>query len=95
MSHDSHFYADPKFYDDSIMVECDRCDTEYDERDYNSTTCSQCEDYEVEMEKRKMPKYETAQALANALWRLLPEVSDTDAIYDAVAYLEEMAKATA
>ena len=92
MSHDSHFYADPKFYDDSIMVECDRCDTEYDERDYNSTTCSQCEDFEVEMEKRKMRKYETAQALANALWRLLPEVSDTDAIYDAVEYLENIAK---
>jgi hypothetical protein len=45
------------------------------------------------MGKRKMAKYETPQALANALWRLLPEVSDTDAIYDAVLYLEEIAKA--
>jgi hypothetical protein len=39
-----------------------------------------------------MPKYETAQAIANALWQLLPEVSDTDAIYDAVAYIEALDK---
>lgn len=83
--------ADPAFYDDSIWVKCDRCDNEYDERDYNSTTCSQCEDYETEMGKH-VAKYETAQAIANALWRLLPEVSDTDAIYDAVAYLEALDK---
>jgi hypothetical protein len=87
--------GDPATFDDTLWVECDRCDAVYDETEYNSATCSQCEDFEIEMEKRKMPKYETAQALANALWRLLPEVSDTDAIYDAVAYLEEMAKATA
>lgn len=85
--------ADPAFYDDSIWITCDRCPNEYDERDYNSATCSDCETYETDMEKRKMAKYETAQALANALWRLLPEVSDTDAIYDAVLYLEEIAKA--
>jgi hypothetical protein len=84
--------ADPAFYDDSIWITCDRCPNEYDERDYNSATCSDCETYEIDMEKRKMAKYETPQALANALWRLLPEVSDTDAIYDAVAYLEEIAK---
>lgn len=83
--------ADPAFYDDSIWVKCDRCDNEYDERDYNSTTCSQCEDYETEMGKHTM-KYETAQAIANALWKLLPEVSDTDAIYDAVSYLEALDK---
>jgi hypothetical protein len=87
--------ADPAFYDDSIWITCDRCPNEYDERDYNSATCADCETYEIDMEKRKMPKYETPQALANALWRLLPEVSDTDAIYDAVLYLEELAKASA
>jgi hypothetical protein len=85
--------ADPAFYDDSIWVKCDRCDNEYDEREYNSRTCSDCETYETEMEGRKMAKYETPQAIANALWRLVPEVSDTDAIYDAVLYLEEIAKA--
>lgn len=83
--------ADPAFYDDSIWVKCDRCDKEYDEREYRSETCSECEDYEYEMGKH-MPKYETAQALANALWKLLPEVSDTDAIYDAVTYLEALDK---
>lgn len=82
--------ADPAFYDDSIWITCDRCPKEYDERDYNSATCADCETYEIDMGNRKMAKYETPQALANALWRLLPEVSDTDAIYDAVAYLEEM-----
>jgi hypothetical protein len=87
--------ADPAFYDDSIWITCDRCPNEYDERDYNSATCADCETYEIDMEKRKMAKYETPQALANALWRLLPEVSDTDAIYDAVLYLEELAKASA
>lgn len=85
--------ADPAFYDDSIWVKCDRCETVFDEVDYRSETCSECETYETIKEGRKMPKYETPQALANALWRLLPEVSDTDAIYDAVSYLEEMAKA--
>jgi hypothetical protein len=84
--------ADPAFYDDSIWVKCDRCDNEYDERDYNSATCADCETYEIDMGKHKMT-YETPQALANALWRLLPEVSDTDAIYDAVTYLEGIAKA--
>ena len=84
--------ADPAFYDDSIWITCDRCPNEYDEYEYNSTTCSDCETYETEMGKHKM-KYETPQALANAIWRLLPEVSDTDAIYDAVIYLEGIAKA--
>ena len=83
--------ADPAFYDDSIWVKCNKCDNEYDERDYNSETCADCETYQIDMGKH-MPKYETPQAIANALWRLLPEVSDTDAIYDAVLYLESIGK---
>jgi hypothetical protein len=89
---DAYYYADPAFYDDSIWITCDRCPNEYDEAEYNSVTCSDCETYEQDMEGRKMAKYETPQAMANALWRLLPEVSDTDAIYDAVLYLEGIAK---
>lgn len=84
--------GDPFSYDDTVWVTCDRCDNEYDEAEYNSATCADCETYEIDMEGRKMAKYETAQAMANALWRLLPEVSDTDAIYDAVLYLEGIAK---
>lgn len=34
----------------------------------------------------------TAQDLANKLWRLLPEVSDKDAIYKAVELLESLDK---
>ena len=32
----------------------------------------------------------TAQDLANKLWRLLPEVSDKDAIYQAVEFLQDL-----
>lgn len=39
-----------------------------------------------------MAKYSSAQSIANALWKLLPEVSDKEAIYDAVAFLEDIAK---
>ena len=83
--------ADPAFYDDSIWVKCDRCDKDFDETEYRSETCSECETYETDMGKH-VAKYETAQAIANALWKLLPEVSDTDAIYDAVLYLEALDK---
>lgn len=34
----------------------------------------------------------TAQDIANRLWRLVPEVSDTQAIYDAVLFLEALDK---
>jgi Fe2+ or Zn2+ uptake regulation protein len=34
----------------------------------------------------------TAQDLANKLWRLLPEVSDKDTIYQAVEFLQDLDK---
>lgn len=34
---------DPVFFDDSDMVECDKCGREYDYKGYRSLTCSECE----------------------------------------------------
>lgn len=34
---------DPVFFDDSDMVECDKCGREYDYKEYRSLTCSECE----------------------------------------------------
>lgn len=35
--------TDPAFYDDSDMIECDRCGREYDYKEYKSFTCFECE----------------------------------------------------
>jgi hypothetical protein len=35
-------------------------------------------------------EYTNPQSIANALWQLLPEVSNTAAIYAAVEYLENV-----
>lgn len=35
--------SDPAFYDDSDMIECDKCGREYDYEEYRSLTCSECE----------------------------------------------------
>lgn len=35
---------DPFFYDDSDFIECKVCNKEFDHNEYNSLTCSECED---------------------------------------------------
>lgn len=35
--------TDPAFYDDSDMIQCNRCEREYDYKEYKSLTCSECE----------------------------------------------------
>jgi hypothetical protein len=35
--------SDPAFYDDSDMIKCDVCNSEYDYKEYKSFTCSECE----------------------------------------------------
>ena len=35
---------DPWFYDESDFIECKVCKKEFDHNEYNSLTCSQCED---------------------------------------------------
>ena len=35
--------ADPIFYDDSIWIDCNVCGQSFDESEYRSLTCSDCE----------------------------------------------------
>lgn len=42
---------DPVFYDDTWYVECDVCEVEYDRNTYDSSTCEECENKQVEKEK--------------------------------------------
>lgn len=35
--------TDPAFYDDSDIIQCNRCEREYDHNEYRSLTCSECE----------------------------------------------------
>jgi len=39
--------ADPFFYDDSDFIECKVCSKEFDHNEYNSFTCSECEDEQI------------------------------------------------
>ena len=35
--------SDPVFWDDSDYIKCDKCEREYDYKEYRSFTCSECE----------------------------------------------------
>lgn len=44
MGTDTYYGIDPGFYDDSDFIECDKCESLFDHNEYNSFTCSACED---------------------------------------------------
>jgi DNA-directed RNA polymerase subunit RPC12/RpoP len=44
---------DPVFYDESDIVECDKCKAYFDHNQYNSYTCMKCENKIVEQERGK------------------------------------------
>jgi hypothetical protein len=35
--------TDPAFWDDSEMIQCNKCEREYDYKQYRSETCFECE----------------------------------------------------
>ena len=43
MSTDSYYGIDPIFNDDSDYISCDKCEREFDYKEYKSFTCSACE----------------------------------------------------
>ena len=43
---------DPVFYDDSDYVACVECNDWYDYAVYSSLTCSNCEDKQIEQERK-------------------------------------------
>jgi len=44
---------DSWFYDESDFIQCDTCYEWFDRNNYNSDTCSKCEDVQQEVEKLK------------------------------------------
>jgi hypothetical protein len=40
---DYYYAVDPAFDDNSEWIKCDKCEREYDRKEYNSDTCVECE----------------------------------------------------
>ncbi len=40
---DYYYAVDPAFDDNSEWITCDKCEREYDRKEYNSDTCVECE----------------------------------------------------
>lgn len=40
---------DPDFYDEGVWITCDKCSNRYDEKEYSSSTCVECEDKETNL----------------------------------------------
>ena len=40
---DYYYAVDPAFDDNSERIKCDKCEREYDRKEYNSDTCVECE----------------------------------------------------
>ena len=47
-----NYSADPVFYDNAIWVDCKVCGDTFNENEYDSDTCSECETKQQEEENK-------------------------------------------
>jgi hypothetical protein len=64
---DYRYAVDPAFDDNSEWISCDTCEREYDRKEYNSSTCVECEN-ELTIKEREGKAMNTPTIMEELDW---------------------------